>query len=143
MALTEVAVLYLACGVGCALTVLVKTPKRFGDAVIVLPLWPLLAPFLFLRGGGPAAAPVLDGLLPTAQAVEPLRARLALAQSRLREIDVLLLKPSFDLKSLEARIMSLERTEASPLAVASATSRRKSVLGSSKKIAGLGTRRAL
>ena len=125
MAIVEVAILYAACGVGFAAAVLVRKPRTLGDALLVSLLWPLFGPFLFLRE--PPAAKGLVELLPTPEAIAPLRARLAQAEARRAEIDALLVKPAFDIKALEERLASLEATSATPLALASARSRKKSI----------------
>lgn len=125
MALASVAVLYVACGLGCAIASMSRPPRSFLDAVIVVPLWPLFGPFLFIRSTG--SEPGMAGLLPGPEAVAPLRERLSASKRRLADIDALLRKPSFDLDSVNRRLVSLSAAGASKLAVASALSRRKAI----------------
>jgi hypothetical protein len=113
---------YLAIGAAIALGLAVIPAVRrrlsLGDAVLLVGLWPLYAPLAVARATGPgepgqeaeliaalarAQASPLASVLPDADSVRILGARLREAGARLRELDALLARPDFDPAVVERR----------------------------------------
>lgn len=117
MRATELSILYVLVGVGCASAVVAQArAQRALDALLVLLFWPLYGPFLLL-GARVAAGPhtgrsasALDGLTAGPELLAELEGRVAAAERRLAEIDGMLARP--ELSEVEATRRELERAEA-------------------------------
>ena len=117
MRATELSILYVLVGVGCASAVVAQArAQRALDALLVLLFWPLYGPFLLLGArvaAGPHAgrsASALDGLTAGPELLAELEGRVAAAERRLAEIDGMLARP--ELSEVEATRRELERAEA-------------------------------
>lgn len=118
MRATELSILYVLVGVGCASAVVAQArAQRALDALLVLMFWPLYGPFLLLGArvaAGPDAArrsaSALDGLTAGPELLAELEGRVAAAERRLAEIDGMLARP--ELSEVEATRREFERAEA-------------------------------
>jgi hypothetical protein len=103
----ELASLYVAVGIGCAVAALRSPPRRLADAALLVALWPLLAPlFLGARSKRPPASAV------------DVADRVAAAHARLAELDAALARPELDLDRATARRAELEHAGLPRAAVA-------------------------
>lgn len=125
MRLTELAILYLFVGIGAAAGLLAlrrpMTTTTFVDAALLGSFWPLYGPFLLLKARDDAAAVngdqgeaasrdlPLASLLPDQDTADALDRRLTLAQSRINEIDELLLRPELNEGRAQQRLEQLQR----------------------------------
>src|SRR5262245_703934 len=120
MSLVSLGIGYLA--IGAAITLVVTAVKRrlsAADAVLLVGLWPMYAPLAIARSDGDARetellaaiarakASPLAGVLPDAESVRVLGARLREASARLRELDEVLARPDFDPAAAELRAAEL------------------------------------
>jgi len=137
MRFTDLAILYLVVGAGCAIwTARAKPATRGRDIPLMLVLWPVFVPFALADGGrhastDPSANALLaalgafaDGpfatLLPGPRTVDTIAARVRLALERIARIDTLLATPDLDEASLARRLEAFRgaRDETSAAAVA-------------------------
>jgi len=111
---------YLAAGAAISVVrAILRGRPSIGDAVLLLALWPMYAPFAFARIVDPtretellgalarARSSPLTGVLPDADSVRILGARLREAGCRLAELDALLARPDFDPVTVERRAEEL------------------------------------
>jgi hypothetical protein len=137
MTLVELGVLYLVVGVGAAAATLVRR-RALLDALLLVPFWPLLAPFQLMRDVGvtepragadflaaleQAARTPLGPLLPAPHTMRLLAERLAVASAKVAEIDGVLARREFDLEAAQAELTALRARDASDLARTSAAMR--------------------
>src|SRR5215468_9087008 len=120
MSLVSLGIGYLALGAAIALVVAaVKRRLPLSDAVMLVGLWPMYAPLAIARPDDDARetellaalarakASPLAGVLPDAESVRVLGARLREAGERLRELDEVLARPDFDPAAAERRAAEL------------------------------------
>lgn len=90
MGTAELAVVYVLIGSGAAIVMMVRgdRPNRILDAAILVPFWPLYAPFLLL-------VPQPSGVVRILPDEHVLAARLSTVRDRIGEIDRLLERPEF------------------------------------------------
>lgn len=135
MSIVELAILYGAVGVGCAVAAVVFAKGSRGvDAVLMLGLWPLYGPFALARYTGNDAprprGPLADALaraaqsplavlLPDPETLAALGARLDVARDRIADIDRLLVRPEFREHEAVARLDELAASGASDAAQSS------------------------
>ena len=145
MSLTDLGVLYLLVGLGCAALVYRSAaetgPRAVASAALAVPLWPLWAPIALSTGGGAGRLPAskgdaarrvlaaltegveacagtpLEALLPRESAAR-IAAEVERASGRHAELGVLLKRDGFDLPAAEAKVLELERRGASARALA-------------------------
>jgi hypothetical protein len=111
---------YIALGAVIALVIAgVKRRLPFGDALLVVGLWPLYAPLAFARPDSHhreaellsalarAKASPLAGVLPDAESARILGGRLREAGARLIDLDEVLARPDFDPATVAARATEL------------------------------------
>ena len=134
MRLVELAVLYLVVGAGAAAALLYRR-RAVLDAILLVPFWPLLAPFQLFDASEPragadflaaleeAARTPLGKLLPAPATMRQLAGRLAVASAKVAEIDRVLARREFDAGAAQAELTALRARDASELAVTSATLR--------------------
>jgi hypothetical protein len=132
MSLASLGVAYLALGLVIAAVIAgVKRRLAVADAVWIVGLWPLYAPLAFARGApdrredelvralARAKDSPLAGVLPDAESVRVLGARLREAGARLAELDEVIARPDFDPAAAAARGRELAaRGQASAAATA-------------------------
>ena len=136
MRLTELALLYGAVGVGCAVVLAVRrhhARATWSDVALLACLWPLYGPFVLRQAWGDgseltdrevaflaalrgARATPLAPLLPDELSVRRLGERVRIAAAKVREIDLLLGRPEFGERQALARQAELARTGASETA---------------------------
>ena len=118
MRTTELTVLYLVVGVVLAgAWGSVDVRRRWMDAALLLPLWPLYAPMLWLSKPGDSSGLIMP---------PGIEGRIAHGQARLRRLDTILASPDFRVKEVEARCEAL-RDQSRPRALAAAQARLQSI----------------
>lgn len=137
MRLSELALLYVLVGGGCAITFLAvrgRSGPAFLDAVILVPLWPLYGPFLLVQAvpaGAEASASAellrslakargtpMAAFLPDEAAGRALANRVRTAGARIAEIDALLAQPEFSEDDALARAEQFREKDARVAAAA-------------------------
>jgi hypothetical protein len=125
MRLSELALLYFLVGLGCTCAFLVRRGRTEGlatlvaDAALLVPFWPLYGPFVLLRtkesreelpsylAAREESGSPLSELLPDRELARAIDRRLALARSRVDEIDGLLDRPEFSEREAARRHQEL------------------------------------
>lgn len=118
MSLALIGAGYAAIGVVLAVVRALGARSSPGDVVMLVVLWPLAAPLLLAGRTAPerdeleraierASASPLASILPDAETVRVLQARLHEAGARLVELDALLARPDFDPADAERRALEL------------------------------------
>ena len=120
MSLGSLGIAYIALGAVIALVIAgVKRRLPFGDALLVVGLWPLYAPLSFARADthhreaellsalARAKASPLAGVLPDAESARILGGRLREAGARLVDLDEVLARPDFDPATASQRATEL------------------------------------
>lgn len=118
MSLALIGAGYAAMGVVLAIVRALGARSSPGDVVMLVVLWPLAAPLLLAGRTAPerdeleraierASASPLASILPDAETVRVLQARLHEAGARLVELDALLARPDFDPADAERRALEL------------------------------------
>jgi len=120
VSLGSLGIAYIALGAVIALVIAgVKRRLPFGDALLVVGLWPLYAPLSFARADthhreaellsalARAKASPLAGVLPDAESARILGGRLREAGARLVDLDEVLARPDFDPATASQRATEL------------------------------------
>lgn len=139
MAVVELSVVYAVIGVSVAVAFFVRRQTRsVTEAILLVGLWPLVAPFVALERSSDQRLASDRRLAPTETDVARLRARHEVLTTRQGEIEAVLETPGFSLEAIDARIRRLEKKDATSRTLASARSRKKAIerLAARKKMLG-------
>jgi hypothetical protein len=143
----KIALLYFFIGVGCIFVLSTKKKSKLGalDIFLLLGLWPLYGPLLFI---GKQAAPEpsknphaeaflaavrraegtpLAKFLPDEPEIVRLSDRLRIASQKITEIDQLLLRQEFSQDATTARVAELKMKKASERAISAASLRLQNI----------------
>jgi hypothetical protein len=128
----DLAVPYAVVGAVAALVSMVAGGRRsLADALLLLVVWPIYAPFVVTRGSGPTVAgPTghpLGAVLPDRATLAAVERRLSVAHQRVADIERLLARPELDEGTARARLDRLEAAASSTGATAGARSRLASI----------------
>lgn len=137
MSVLDLAVPYAVVGVGAAVVSTVARGRGgLADALLLLVVWPIYAPFVLGSGAGRAAAAdrragptahPLDAVLPDRATLASVERRLGVARERVADIERLLARPELAESTARGRLERIEAAAASPGLVAAARARLASV----------------